>query len=82
MLNASCPMTEAANKVSDIRCRIDPASTTTPASGAFGERLATVDCLSEEGFVIGFEVLDVCVLLDVVMAQNGIAVRRPAWDGT
>ena len=81
VLNASCPIAEAANEVSDIRCRIDPASTTTPASGAFGERLAIVDCLSEEGIVVGFEVLGVCVLLDVVMAQNDIAVGRPAWDG-
>ena len=30
------------------------------------------------GIVVGFEVLDVCVLLDVVMAENGIAVGRPA----
>lgn len=82
VLNTSYPITEAANEVSDVRCRIDPASTTTAVSGAFGERLAGVDCLSEEGIVVGFEVLDVCVLLDIVMTESGIAVGRPAWNGT
>jgi len=82
VFNASCPITAVANEVSDVRCRIDLASTTTAASGAFGERLAGVDCLLEEGIVVGFEVLDICVLLDVVMAENGIVVARPAWNGT
>ena len=82
VLNASYPIAEAANEVSDVRCRIDPASTTAAASGAFGERLIGVDCLLEEGIVVGFEVLGVCVLLDVVMAENGSAVGRPAWNGT
>jgi hypothetical protein len=82
MLNASYPMTEVANEVSGVRCRIDPASATTAASRAFGERLAGVDYLLEEGIVVGFEVLDICVLLNVVMAEDGITVRRPAWNRT
>jgi len=82
VLNSSYSITEVANEASDVRCRIDPASTTTAASGAFGERPAGVDCLLEEGIVVGFEVLDVCVLLDIVMAENGVAVGRPAWNGT
>jgi hypothetical protein len=80
VLNASRLIAEVTNEVSD-RYRIDPASTTTAASAAFGERLAGVNRLLEEGIAVGFEVLDVCVLLNVVVAENGIAVRRPAWNG-
>jgi hypothetical protein len=82
VLNASHPIAKVANEVSDVRCRIDPTSTTTAASGAFGERLAGVNDLLEEGIVVDFKVLDLCVLLDVVMTENGIAVGRPAWNGT
>ena len=56
-----------------------------PPRQSLVERLANdspVWIALEEGIVVGFEVLDVCVLLDVVMVENGIAVGHPVWNGT